>query len=338
MAILTRVTGKVFGSQAPANEIGVFGSANDGHATLSSDVATIQSYSNDAYLKGWGSGIVSAQNFPPMEEVTGVLKTISYQACYCLQTGVPDYDASTEYGVGDIYKEVNGEQVKFYVAIRDANTDDHTPNIGKQGDVTFWKPAIIGDSDIGVPRFSLKMTGALPDGFIDLNGGEVSRTGDFATLFSIYLTTYGEGDGSTTFNLPDFTDCYLCGGTSAGYIQPKLPNPNLTTTSAGSHNHDAGTLNATGSLNGVKCIETGGTFSGVFADSELKAGGRYGSNADKARIDIDFELSGHWKSAGRTGASGSHTHTINIGNSIYSGSANEVKPQGIKLRVYTRYK
>ena len=44
--------------------------------------------------------------------------------------------------------------------------------------------------------------GALPDYLLDLNGQAVSRT-DYPELFAIYSTKYGNGDGSTTFNLPD---------------------------------------------------------------------------------------------------------------------------------------
>lgn len=338
MAILTRVTGKVFGSQAPDEEIGVFGSAKAGNPTNESNVALIQG--GEAYLRGWGSGIVSSQNFPPMEEVTGVLKTISYQACYSLQAGVPTYDAYTEYGVGDIYKEVNDQQVTFYVAIRDANTGDNTPNIGKQGDTTFWQKVSFYDDDIGVPRFSLKLTGDLPDGFIDLNGAEVSRGGDFTTLFSIYQTTYGAGDGSNTFNLPDFTDCYLCGGTSAGYIQPKLPNPQISTVSAGAHTHDAGTMHITGDLDAVcktteKGTKTGGCLQSTTVSSKSSG---YNPNFDAWGRNITMNATKGQGWTGNTGSAGAHTHTITVGNSIYTGEANEVKPKGIKLRVYTRYK
>ena len=41
-----------------------------------------------------------------------------------------------------------------------------------------------------------------PDGFLLCNGAEVSRE-TYSTLFSILGTSYGEGDGSTTFNIPD---------------------------------------------------------------------------------------------------------------------------------------
>jgi len=41
-----------------------------------------------------------------------------------------------------------------------------------------------------------------PTGYIKANGAAISRT-TFATLFAAIGTTYGAGDGSTTFNVPD---------------------------------------------------------------------------------------------------------------------------------------
>jgi len=41
-----------------------------------------------------------------------------------------------------------------------------------------------------------------PDGFLLCQGQEVSRT-EYADLFSVIGTTYGAGDGITTFNVPD---------------------------------------------------------------------------------------------------------------------------------------
>lgn len=44
----------------------------------------------------------------------------------------------------------------------------------------------------------------IPTNWFACNGQAVSRT-DYAELFSVLGTTYGEGDGSTTFNLPDMS-------------------------------------------------------------------------------------------------------------------------------------
>jgi hypothetical protein len=51
---------------------------------------------------------------------------------------------------------------------------------------------------------------AAPDGWLECNGGLVSRT-TYAALFSAINTTYGVGDGSTTFTLPDFRGEFLRG-------------------------------------------------------------------------------------------------------------------------------
>lgn len=46
--------------------------------------------------------------------------------------------------------------------------------------------------------------GALPALFTEADGAAISRTGIYANLFAVYGTTFGAGDGSTTFNKPDF--------------------------------------------------------------------------------------------------------------------------------------
>lgn len=52
------------------------------------------------------------------------------------------------------------------------------------GDVKFWP------------------TSSAPAGWLKANGAAVSRT-TYAALFAVIGTTYGAGNGSTTFNLPD---------------------------------------------------------------------------------------------------------------------------------------
>lgn len=56
----------------------------------------------------------------------------------------------------------------------------------------------------GVPSgtFLLWGTNTAPDGYVIADGTAVSRT-TYAALFALYGTTYGAGNGTTTFNLPD---------------------------------------------------------------------------------------------------------------------------------------
>jgi len=49
-----------------------------------------------------------------------------------------------------------------------------------------------------------------PDGFLKCNGAAVSRTA-YADLFAAIGTTYGAGDGSTTFLLPDLRGEFIRG-------------------------------------------------------------------------------------------------------------------------------
>jgi microcystin-dependent protein len=49
-----------------------------------------------------------------------------------------------------------------------------------------------------------------PTGWLLCNGAAVSRS-TYADLFAVVGTTYGAGDGSSTFNLPDLRDRFAVG-------------------------------------------------------------------------------------------------------------------------------
>ena len=72
--------------------------------------------------------------------------------------------------------------------------------------------------------FALK---SVPPGWLICNGSAVSRT-TYAKLFSIWGTTWGEGDGETTFNLPNLDGRFLEGTTDIAkvgqYVEAGLPN------------------------------------------------------------------------------------------------------------------
>jgi len=62
------------------------------------------------------------------------------------------------------------------------------------------------------------------DGFLLCDGAAISRT-LYPELFAAIGTTYGAGDGKTTFNLPNFIDRTFWGGSSSGaYLDGTLPN------------------------------------------------------------------------------------------------------------------
>jgi|SRR5579862_1013575 len=58
---------------------------------------------------------------------------------------------------------------------------------------------------------------AAPSGWLICDGSAISRS-TYSTLFGIISTTYGAGDGSTTFNLPDLRGRVAAGYASGGHI------------------------------------------------------------------------------------------------------------------------
>ncbi len=123
----------------------------------------------------------------------------------------------------------------------------------------------------------------IPEGWLLCNGAAVSRT-TYAALFAAIGTTYGSGDGSTTFNLPDLNNRFLEGTTSSSSVGSKLSAglPNITgKIVVGKWGDSVSTIegalyNATGSTN----IVTGGgwgTNYGLGLDAS-KSSGLYGDS------------------------------------------------------------
>ena len=97
-----------------------------------------------------------------------------------------------------------------------------------------------------------------PEGYLLCQGQEVSRTA-YSDLFNVIQTIYGEGDGATTFNIPDLRSRVAVGmnsadtefnvlGKTAGAKEHQLSTNEIPShshsasasiSSAGSHSHDA---------------------------------------------------------------------------------------------------
>ena len=90
-------------------------------------------------------------------------------------------------------------------------------------------------------------TASAPTGYLLCNGAAVSRS-TYSALHTVIGTAFGAGDGSSTFNLPDFRDRFPVGagttysaGSTGGNANSTLPahDHTGTTDSAGSHQHSA---------------------------------------------------------------------------------------------------
>ena len=113
---------------------------------------------------------------------------------------------------------------------------------------------------------------AAPEGFLLCNGNAVSRS-TYAALFNIIGTSYGSGNGTTTFNVPNMIGRVPVGcQPESGYFNAlgdqggvtdvtlsvgQMPshNHNGTTDSAGTHTHTSNAVGGQGNLG--LCIADG---------------------------------------------------------------------------------
>jgi len=78
-----------------------------------------------------------------------------------------------------------------------------------------------------------------PSGWLECNGEAISRS-NFATLFAAIATTWGAGDGSSTFALPDLRGEFVRGWDhSKGTDSGRNMNATVQTDQNKSHNHSA---------------------------------------------------------------------------------------------------
>ena len=117
-----------------------------------------------------------------------------------------------------------------------------------------------------------------PDGFLVCNGGEISRT-TYSALFAVIGTTYGSGDGSTTFNLPNLTDRFLQGSTTSGTVK----NAGLPNITGGISFHGAGT--------GTNLQAASGSFVGVTARDQFYGGTQAGGASSYDGFDLNASRS-----------------------------------------------
>ncbi len=149
-----------------------------------------------------------------------------------------------------------------------------------------------------------------PTGFLLCDGSAVSRT-TYATLFSAISTTYGSGDSSSTFNLPD-----LRGRVIAGQDDMGGASANRLT-------------NQTGGLNGDDLGATGGSETHALTTAQLASHTHSFSDTDS--ITVGTLVSGDSVNRGGSGQLFSNNSvTVSISGttgSAGSGSAhNNVQP------------
>jgi microcystin-dependent protein len=124
---------------------------------------------------------------------------------------------------------------------------------------------------VALPSGSLMMwpAAAAPTGWLLCNGSAVSRTA-YAALFAIIGTTYGIGDGSTTFNLPNYTNRVPVG--AAGLYALGVTGGSKDATVV-SHTHTASTaINETPHSHNFTRYNLTNINTGGFGSDSVRAG------------------------------------------------------------------
>ena len=146
----------------------------------------------------------------------------------------------------------------------------------------------IGAAAATSPTGELRMwpTATAPTGFLLCSGANVSRT-IYADLFAVIGTTFGAGDGTTTFTLPNFKNRMPIG---AGDLYTVAATGGSKDASLVSHTHTLGATNVDGTF---PTSAGGGTYSGAFT-----RGSSYAGNGGEPQTNYQVNMSED------------HTHTI----------------------------
>lgn len=191
---------------------------------------------------------------------------------------------------------------------------------------------------------------AAPSGWLMCNGSAVSRT-TYANLFSVIGTTFGSGDGSSTFNLPnlngktpvgfdvsqsEFNSVGQTGGAKTHTLTTnEMPSHTHTqnshthtgsTSSAGSHTHSAGTDSAGSHTHTASTASAGSHDHGDIAasgshDHAYNVGSSVFRTATTSELTANLTMGTSLGRASTTGtrththaitSAGSHTHTVTV--------------------------
>lgn len=154
---------------------------------------------------------------------------------------------------------------------------------------------------------------SVPEGWLLCDGTAISRT-DYDALFAVIDEYWGDGDNSTTFNLPDLRGVFLRGvqGTSTSTT---WGDPNASSRSSRNSGNSG---NNVGSYQGDEVEEhdhnvslnSDGSHSHSFSDYHYKDTGDDNNYATGSGDDVGIRGT----TTHNTASAGSHTHSVNESN------------------------
>ena len=157
-----------------------------------------------------------------------------------------------------------------------------------------------------------------PTGFLECNGSNISRS-TYATLFSTISTTFGVGDGSSTFALPDLRGQFIRGWANTGSTDASRVFGSTQTDQNKNHTHTTDSTSLTGGIRKIsEGFGAGGSATGVFTKTADGNNSITGSASTSPVGGVDFD--------------GTHTHTISS-----SGGGTEARPTNLALMYIIKF-
>ena len=178
-----------------------------------------------------------------------------------------------------------------------------------------------GEIANGVPAGSVFTfaTTTPPSGYLECNGAAVSRS-TYASLFSAISTTWGVGDGSSTFNLPDLRGQFVRGWDNSAGVDSGRSFASSQTDQNKNHTHTTDSQSLTGTVSHLSgsLANNPGSASGIITKTSpvSAVGARSSGSANASGISIDA----------------THSHTISS-----SGGGTEARPKNIALMYIIKF-
>jgi microcystin-dependent protein len=241
------------------------------------------------------------------------------------QHGIPYWDSETEYQANKSYvvDPISGIVYRCLVT----NTNQSVNNLA------YWDIAF-SPYEAMVPTGSTQMFAgtSTPRGWLIADGTAVSRT-TYAALFAVIGTTYGSGDGSATFNLPDMRGVVVRGADRGRNLDPSRVQGSYQGDLFASHNHPTSvTVEQTGehthTVNGHATASGEHThnYQQGYAPYILAAGGGSVGTFWSYQPSVTSLAGSHTHGvSGTANASGQHTHLATASSSPVGGSETRMK-------------
>lgn len=218
------------------------------------------------------------------------------------------------------------------------------PSIGFAADATagFYRKGagqtavvggLIGQGSVDIGFLAIYAGSAVPNGYLACDGQAVSRT-TYAALYAAIGTTWGAGDGSTTFNVPGLNDRYLRHRNVSGAAGP------VGTTQADqnkAHTHTGSGTTGTESADHTHTFS--GTTSGMNRNDphshsttipnnsgNTGGGGAFGNTPIASNTGSTSIAHEHTFSGTTSGRSAAHTHAFSFTTSGGSADGTESRP------------